>query len=151
MNAITRRERLVFVVRIDVAVLPHAVVGATGGFLGVEHVVEERFGESARRGADVDARETGFENVDGDGFGGIFVAEEGDGEGRGSVGLPRFGGGGTIASVDFGVEDAAGEEVADARRRLVPVIGIDARNFEVRERAKVCHRWNGGGGDARVL
>ena len=40
-----------FVVRIDVAVLPHAVVGATGGFLGVEHVVEERFGESARRGA----------------------------------------------------------------------------------------------------
>ena len=55
MNAITRRERLVFVVRIDVAVLPHAVVGAAGGFLGVEHVVEERFGESARRGADVDA------------------------------------------------------------------------------------------------
>ena len=36
-----------FVVRIDVAVLPHAVVGATGEFLGVEHVVEERFGESA--------------------------------------------------------------------------------------------------------
>jgi len=73
--------RLLFVVRIDVAVLPNTSVGATGGFLRVEHIVEERFGESARRRADVDTSKTGFENVDGDGFGGVFVAEEGHVEG----------------------------------------------------------------------